>query len=63
MINSRDKYDFVTIPDEIRIDGGIMPARDVAADGSWKHLRGEDAERTRHSSSRPWRNDAARSRA
>ena len=43
MINSRDKYDFVTIPDEIRIDGGIMPARDVAADGSWKHLRGEDA--------------------
>ena len=43
MIKSRDKYDFVTIPDEIRIDGGIMPARDVAADGSWKHLRGEDA--------------------
>lgn len=43
MINSRDQYDFVTIPDEIRIDGGIMPARDVAADWSWKHLRGEDA--------------------
>lgn len=43
MIKSRDKYDFVTIPDEIRIDGEIMPARDVAADGSWKHLRGEDA--------------------
>ena len=43
MINARDQYDFVTIPDEIRIDGGIMPARDVAADGSWKHLRGEDA--------------------
>ena len=43
MINARDKYDFVTIPDEIRIDGGIMPARDVAADGSWKQLRGEDA--------------------
>ena len=42
MIKSRDKYEFVTIPDEIRIDGGIMPARDVAADGSWKHLRGED---------------------
>ena len=43
MIKSRDKYEFVTIKDEIRIDGGIMPARDVAADGSWKHLRGEDA--------------------
>ena len=43
MINSRDKYDFVTIPDEIRIDGGIMPARDVAGDGSWRQLRGEDA--------------------
>lgn len=42
MIKSRDEYDFVTIPDEIRIDGGIMPARDVAADGSWRHLRGED---------------------
>ena len=42
MIKSRDKYDFVTIPETIRVDGGIMPARDVAADGSWKHLRGED---------------------
>lgn len=43
MIKSRDKYEFVTIPETIRVDGGIMPARDVAADGSWKHLRGEDA--------------------
>lgn len=42
MIKSRDEYDFVTIPDEIRIDGGIMPARDVAGDGSWRQLRGED---------------------
>ena len=42
MIKSRDKYDFVTIPDEIRIDGDIMPARDVAGDGSWRQLRGED---------------------
>lgn len=42
MITSRDQYDFVSIPDEIRIDGGIMPARDVANDGSWKVLRGED---------------------
>ena len=43
MIKSRDKYDFVTIPETIRVDGGIMPARDVAGDGSWRQLRGEDA--------------------
>lgn len=42
MIKSRDKYDFVTIPETIRVDGGIMPARDVAGDGSWRQLRGED---------------------
>ena len=42
MIASRDEYDFVSIPSSIRIDGGIMPARDVAGDGSWRRLRGED---------------------
>lgn len=42
MIKSRDKYEFVTIPETIRVDGGIMPARDVAGDGSWRQLRGED---------------------
>lgn len=42
MIRSRGEYKFVTIPETIRIDGGIMPARDVAGDGSWCQLRGED---------------------
>lgn len=42
MITSREQYRFVEIPDGIRVDGGIMPARDVAGDGSWRHLRGED---------------------
>ena len=42
MIRSRGEYKFVTIPETIRIDGGIMPARDVAGDGSWRQLRGED---------------------
>lgn len=42
MIRSRGEYLFVTVPETIRVDGGIMPARDVAGDGSWKHLRGED---------------------
>ena len=42
MIKSREEYLFVTIPETIRVDGGIMPARDVAGDGSWRQLRGED---------------------
>lgn len=42
MITSREQYRFVEIPEGIRVDGGIMPARDVAGDGSWRHLRGED---------------------
>lgn len=42
MIRSRGEYLFVTVPEAIRVDGGIMPARDVAGDGSWKQLRGED---------------------
>lgn len=42
MITSREQYRFVEIPDGIRVDGGIMPARDVAGDGSWRQLRGED---------------------
>lgn len=42
MIKSRGEYKFVTIPETIRIDGGIMPARDAAGDGSWRQLRGED---------------------
>lgn len=42
MIRSREEYLFVTVPETIRVDGGIMPARDVAGDGSWRQLRGED---------------------
>ena len=42
MIKSREEYLFVTVPETIRVDGGIMPARDVAGDGSWRQLRGED---------------------
>lgn len=42
MINRREDYKFTTPPEGIQIDGGIMPARDVADDGSWKVLRGED---------------------
>ncbi|MGN0846833.1 MAG: hypothetical protein ACI4RA_05555 [Kiritimatiellia bacterium] len=45
MIGARDQYAFVDLSQvpEMRIDGGILPARDVAADGSWRVLRGEDA--------------------
>ena len=42
MIRSREEYLFVPVPETIRVDGGIMPARDVAGDGSWRQLRGED---------------------
>lgn len=42
MINDRSQYEFVTIPSEIKIDGGIMPARDVAGGNAWRLLRGED---------------------
>ena len=42
MINSRSDYVVAEPPQGITIDGGIMPARDVADDGSWKILRGED---------------------
>lgn len=42
MLNTPSDYKY-TIPETgIIIDGGIMPARDVANDGSWKILRGED---------------------
>lgn len=42
MIDNCNKYIAATPPNDILIDGGIMPARDVAGDGSWKILRGED---------------------
>lgn len=42
MISSADDYIWVTPGVDIRIDGGIMPVRDVANDGTWKVLRGED---------------------
>ena len=42
MISSPSDCLFVDVPSGIRIDGGIMPARDVAGDGSWRVLRGED---------------------
>lgn len=42
MIRSREEYLYVTVPETIRVDGGIMPARDMAGDGSWRQLRGED---------------------
>ncbi len=42
MISSREEYLYVAVPGEIRVDGGIMPARDAAGDGSWRALRGED---------------------
>ena len=42
MISSPTDYKMLTPPDGVLIDGGIMPARDVAGDGSWKVLRGED---------------------
>lgn len=43
MISDRSKYRFVTPPDWMEINGGILPARDVADDGSSSVLRGEDA--------------------
>lgn len=42
MISSANDYIWVTPGVDIRIDGGIMPVRDVANDGTWKVLRGED---------------------
>lgn len=42
MITRRDQYDFVTIADGIRVDGGIMPIRDKQAGDVWKIMRGED---------------------
>lgn len=42
MLDDASDYKYVTPPQGMRIDGGIMPARDVAGDGSWKVLRGED---------------------
>ena len=42
MLDRASDYKY-TIPEAgITIDGGIMPARDVANDGTWKILRGED---------------------
>lgn len=43
MISDRSKYRFVTPPDWMEINGGILPVRDVADDGSSSVLRGEDA--------------------
>ena len=42
MIDDRSQYEYIEIDDDIRVDGGIMPARDKAGDGSWAVLRGED---------------------
>lgn len=42
MIASRGEYRFARIGAGIRVDGGVMPARDAAGDGSWRALRGED---------------------
>lgn len=42
MISSPSDYLFVDVPSGIGVDGGIMPARDVAGNGSWRVLRGED---------------------
>ena len=42
MIASVSDYRLVTPPSGMTVDGGIMPARDVAGDGSWRLLRGED---------------------
>ena len=42
MLDRLSDYKF-TIPESgVIVNGGIMPARDVANDGSWKVLRGED---------------------
>lgn len=42
MLDRLSDYKF-TIPESgVIVNGGIMPARDVAGDGSWKVLRGED---------------------
>ncbi|MBQ1428774.1 MAG: hypothetical protein IIZ06_03820, partial [Kiritimatiellae bacterium] len=43
MISSRGQYKFVAPPEWMEINGGILPARDVADDGSAAILRGEDA--------------------
>lgn len=42
MMNDRSDYAMMTPPQSVAINGGIMPARDVAGGSSWKHLRGED---------------------
>ena len=36
MIASVSDYRLVTPPSGMTVDGGIMPARDVAGDGSWR---------------------------
>lgn len=43
MITTRSQYKYAIPPESMVIDGGIMPVRDVAGDGSWRVLRGEDA--------------------
>ena len=42
MIYSRSDYEYMSIDADILVNGGIMPVRDLANDGSWKVLRGED---------------------
>lgn len=42
MITDRSQYEFASIPDEIMVNGGIMPQRDVEGGDAWRVLRGED---------------------
>lgn len=42
MIAARAEYDFIDVDAAVAVDGRIMPARDVAGDGSWRELHGED---------------------
>lgn len=54
MIATREEYVFNAPPQGIIIDGGILPARDVASDGSWRVLRGEDPCFLAEAASRMW---------
>lgn len=42
MINRREDYKFVSVPNELSVDGSVLPVRVSRNDGSWKHLKGED---------------------
>lgn len=54
-LHERSEYKLLAPPNGILIDGGIMPARDVANDGTWKILRGEDPSFLREACSRDLR--------